>query len=138
MKLIPHFTFDGHAEEALNFYASVFNGKIESLLRFKDFQAEIPGGMNENEMDKLVYSSVSIGDGYQIDMCDYASEEKKCDGSCVFIDLIYTDIPELQRIYNALSADGQILMPLGKTSWSENFASVIDRFGIGWNLMQEE
>ena len=138
MKLIPHFTFDGQAEEALNFYASVFNGKVETMIRYKDYQAESQEEVSEKDMNRLVYSSVTIGDGYQIDICDYDPGETRSIGSCIFMDVCYTDQAELKRVYEAISADGKVIMPLGKTHWSENFACVIDKFGIGWNLMQEE
>lgn len=138
MNLIPHFTFDGHAEEALNFYVSVFKGKAECILRFKDFREELPEGVSEKEMNRIMYSMVSIGEGCRIAICDFCSEEKIKNGSTIFMDISYTGVAELKRVYEALAAGGKILMPMAKTSWSDNFASVIDKFGIGWNLMQEK
>lgn len=138
MKLVPHFTFDGQAEEALNFYASVFNGKIESLIRYKDFQTGEPGEVGKKDMDRIMFSSVSIGDNCKINMCDCGPEEKKSSGSGIFMDVEYSDTMELERVYHAISAGGSVLMPLGKTHWSENFAYVADKFGIRWSLMQEE
>ena len=138
MKLIPHFTFDGQSEEALNFYASVFNGKVEALIRYKDYPSCVSDTLSEADMNRLVYSSVSIGEGCKIDICDYEPGVKRSNESCIFMDVCYHDAAELKRVYDAISVGGEIVMPLAKTEWSENFASVIDKFGIRWNLMQEE
>ena len=32
----PHINFNGNAEEAFNFYKSVFGGEFANLMRFKD------------------------------------------------------------------------------------------------------
>lgn len=138
MKLIPHFTFNGQAEEALNFYTSVFNGKVEALSRYKDFPSEVPAGLDEKEMDKLAYSLLSFGDGNHISMCDCYEADDSANVGRIYMDLSFTDAAELANVFDALSAGGKVLMPLAKTSWSEHFGSVTDKFGIGWNLVQEE
>lgn len=138
MKLIPHFTFNGQAEEALHFYTSVFNAKVEYLSRYKDFPSEVPAGLDVKEMEKLAYSLLSFGDGNHISMCDcYEAEENSKRGG-IYMDLSFTDVAELTKVFDALSAGGKVLMPLAKTSWSENFGSVADKFGICWNLVQED
>ena len=34
----PHVNFNGNAEEAFNFYKSVFGGEFAKIIRFKDLQ----------------------------------------------------------------------------------------------------
>jgi len=41
---------------------------------------------------------------------------------------------KLEQLYEKLSEDGMILMPLGKYDWSEKYAWVQDRFGVSWQL----
>jgi predicted 3-demethylubiquinone-9 3-methyltransferase (glyoxalase superfamily) len=41
---------------------------------------------------------------------------------------------EFMRIFNALSENGKVFMPLDKYEWSEKYAWVIDQFGVNWQL----
>ena len=44
----PHINFNGNAEEAFNFYKSVFGGEFLKIMRFKDIaSAEFPVAENE-------------------------------------------------------------------------------------------
>ena len=46
---------------------------------------------------------------------------------------LQVDTPaEADRIYNALSANGKIDMPIQETFWASRFAMFSDRFGIPW------
>ena len=35
----PYINFNGNAEEAFNFYKSVFGGEFETIVRFKDLES---------------------------------------------------------------------------------------------------
>ena len=39
---------------------------------------------------------------------------------------------EAERLFSALSDNGTVIMPLGKTFWAEAFGMCVDRFGIHW------
>jgi PhnB protein len=39
---------------------------------------------------------------------------------------------EATRLFNALSADGKVTMPLQKTFWNATFGMCTDKFGIQW------
>ena len=39
---------------------------------------------------------------------------------------------EAERVFQELSKDGRVMMPLEKTFWAERFGMVVDRFGIPW------
>ena len=42
---------------------------------------------------------------------------------------------EADRIFNALSKGGQVLMPLAKTFFSPRFGIVADKFGVSWMVL---
>jgi PhnB protein len=49
----PYINFNGNAEEAFNFYKSVFGGEFSSIVRFKDIaSSEFP--VPENEANKIM------------------------------------------------------------------------------------
>ena len=56
----PHINFNGNAEEAFNFYKSVFGGEFAKIIRFKDMASEefvVP----ESEANKLMNIELPIG-----------------------------------------------------------------------------
>jgi PhnB protein len=58
--LNPHINFKGNAEEAFNFYKSVFGGEFTKIARFKDLaSAEFP--VAENEANKIMHIALPIG-----------------------------------------------------------------------------
>src|SRR5215203_4507356 len=56
----PHINFNGNAEEAFNFYKSVFGGEFAKIIRFKDISSpEHP--VAENEANKIMHIALPIG-----------------------------------------------------------------------------
>jgi PhnB protein len=45
---------------------------------------------------------------------------------------------EAERLYAALSAKGEIFMPLGETFWAKRFAMFKDQFGVPWMINCEK
>ena len=56
----PHINFNGNAEEAFNFYKSVFGGEFAKIMRFKDLVS--PGfTLSESEANKIMHIALPIG-----------------------------------------------------------------------------
>ncbi len=45
---------------------------------------------------------------------------------------------EINSLWNILSQDGSILMPLDSYEWSDNYGWIQDRFGVNWQLSVAE
>lgn len=48
--------------------------------------------------------------------------------------VVLADEAAVRQAYDVLSAEGLVLLPLGKLPWSDCCANVIDRFGVFWYL----
>src|SRR6478609_5453437 len=56
----PYINFNGNAEEAFNFYKSVFGGEFKTIVRFKDIEStEFP--VPANEANKIMRIVLPIG-----------------------------------------------------------------------------
>jgi uncharacterized glyoxalase superfamily protein PhnB len=56
----PHINFNGNAEEAFNFYKSVFGGEFAKIIRLKDISSpEFP--VAENDANKIMHIALPIG-----------------------------------------------------------------------------
>src|SRR5699024_7085275 len=56
----PHINFNGNAEEAFNFYKSVFGGEFSKIIRFKDLESA-DFSVAKHEANKLMHIALPIG-----------------------------------------------------------------------------
>ncbi|WP_221933254.1 VOC family protein [Legionella israelensis] len=45
-----------------------------------------------------------------------------------------TTIEQTDKLFNALSSDGKVTMPLADTFWGAYFGMLIDKYGFHWML----
>ena len=129
----PYLTFDGTCEEAINFYASVFNTEVNMLQRFSDMPAD--GGMPvaEDKKNEIMHASISIGDSFVLMASDTGGASGELiQGNNFSISVDPGSIEETDRIFGRLSEGGTVNMPLDKTFWGAYFGLCTDKFGISW------
>ena len=128
----PYLNFMGNAEEAFNFYKSVFGGEFIALQRFKD----IPDGdkLPANEQDKIMHIALPIGNGNILMATDALESmgQKLTNGNNFYISISAESEAEAEKLYNGLSAGGKIEMPLQKAFWGAYFGMFSDKFGVQW------
>ena len=130
----PHINFNGNAEEAFNFYKSVFGGEFTKIIRFKDISSEeypIP----ENEANKLMHIALTIGQNFLFgnDILEIMGQVNENENRSK-ISIIAESKDEACHLFNGLSVDGQIEMPLDENPDGTYFAMFRDKFGIEWML----
>lgn len=129
-----YLTFNGNCEEAFDHYKSVFGGEFPYVGRFKDMPDSPEFQIADADKEKIMHMSLPIGDGTVLmgsDATAQAGEDFKA-GNNFSISVNTNNQEEATRIFNALSAGGQITMPLNKTFWEAYFGMCTDRFGIQW------
>ena len=132
MKVFSYLNFQGNAEEAFDFYKSVFGGEYSSLVRFKDLPMEgvsIP----EADGDKVMHIALPVGDALL--MASDALESmghQVVRGNGHYVSLHPDTREEADRIFSALSEGADIEMPIDTQVWGDYFGSLRDKFGIGW------
>lgn len=130
----PYINFNGNAEEAFNFYKSVFGGEFKVLSRFKD----IPGvadSMSEEEGNKIMRIVLAIGESELIanDVPAFmgpVSENENRSKIAVSAD----SREAAEHLFNGLSAGGTVEMPMGESPWGSYFAMFRDKYGIEWTV----
>ncbi|HXH21360.1 MAG TPA: VOC family protein [Dehalococcoidia bacterium] len=131
-RLNPYLNFPGNAEEAFNFYKSVFGGEFSALVRFKDMPME-GASVSPADENKILHIGLPIGDN--VLMASDAPEgmgPKVNFGNHAYISVHPDSRAEADRIFNALSAGGEIEMPIGDQAWGDYYGSFKDRFGVQW------
>ncbi|HEX8396594.1 MAG TPA: VOC family protein [Pyrinomonadaceae bacterium] len=126
---------EGKTEEAFNFYKSVFGGEFCTFLRYSDMPDQSGfGEVSESEKAKIMHVALPIGNGNTLmgaDTPEFMRHEIK-PGNNFSISISTDSREETERIFNGLSTDGKVTMPLAKTFWSEYFGMCSDKFGILW------
>lgn len=132
-----YLTFDGNCREAFNFYKSVFGGEFPYVGTFGEMppQEGMPP-MPEADKDKIMHISLPISQETMLMGSDtggeWATNYKQ--GTNYTISISTDTKAEADRIFNELSAGGQITMPLADTFWGDYFGMFTDKFGINWMM----
>src|SRR5688572_24161216 len=116
----PYLNFNGNTEEAFNFYKSVFGGEFAALQRFKEtpHAGNVPAGAQE----KIMHIALPIGPANMIMGTDVLeSMDKVTFGTNFSIAVNVESEEEARRLFEGLSAGGQVTMPLEKVFWGDYF-----------------
>jgi PhnB protein len=134
MPITPYLVFNGHCDEALEFYRKTLHAEVTMLMRFKDNPEPPPAGCLPAGIENhVMHSEVHIGDA--VIMCSDGAHTDHPSFQGFSLNLSFSDVAHSQKAFNALAeAGGKILMPFGKTFYSPGFGMVTDRFGVSWML----
>lgn len=130
MPVSPYLFFNGNCAEAMRFYEKTLGGKIETLMTY----GESPEGCPETVApDKIMHASLKLKDGSVIMASDaHAGAAEPMRGFAIATG--YASLDKTKAAFDALCQGGRVVMPWGKTFWSEGFGMVSDRFGTHWML----
>ncbi len=128
----PHINFNGNAEEAFNFYKSIFGGDFAKIIRFKELSSpEFP--VEEKEANKIMHIALPIGKnilmGNDVPEIMGVVNEKENRSK---IAISAESREEADKLFSGLSVGGEIEMPIGESPWGSYFAMFRDKFGIEW------
>lgn len=131
----PYLYFPGNTEEAFNHYKSIFGGDFLDLLRFRDLP-ENSMGVEEKDLDKVAHVALPLGKTNILMGTDEVESmgTSLTLGTNFYITLEPESSEEADEVFNALSADGKVDMPLQKTDWAEKYGICTDKFGIQWMI----
>lgn len=109
----PYLTFAGNCEEAFNFYRSVFGGDFPYVGRFKDMPSENP--IPESEGDNIMHISLPISKETTLMGSDSSEAfgHATVMGNNFSISINADNEDEAKRLFDGLSAGGQVTMALG-------------------------
>jgi PhnB protein len=126
-KLNPYLTFNGDARQAMEFYHSVFGGKLE-MATFKEFNAS----QDPSEDDKIMHANLEAENGITLMGADNPNSMEFRPGTNFSISLSGDDEAQLRSYYEKLSVGGTIGEPLEQAPWGDIFGMLKDQFGIHW------
>lgn len=128
----PHINFNGNAEEAFNFYKSIFGGEFAKIMRFKDLaSAEFP--VSEHEANKIMHIALPIGKSVLManDVPEILGRTNENENRSKIV-ISAESKEEADKLFNGLSSGGKIEMPIADSPWGSYFGMFRDKYGIEW------
>ena len=128
----PHINFNGNAEEAFNFYKSVFGGEFAKIMRFKDL-ASTEFQVSENEANKIMHIALPIGQNILMgnDVPESMGPVNENENRSK-ISISAESREEANKFFSGLSLGGNIEVPIDDSPWGSYFGMFRDKFGIEW------
>ena len=122
----PFLMFTGKAQEAIEFYKSVFSDvNVEGMVKYKAGEAGKEGTI-------------------QLAKIEIAGQKVMCTDSPPVHDFTFTpsfsffveceSLESLKDRFTKLSEGGKVMMPVGDYGFSEQFAWCSDKYGVSWQL----
>ncbi len=126
-KLNPYLSFKDNTREAMEFYKTVFGGKL-AMNTFKEYHAS----QDPSEDNKIMHARLEADNGITLLAADTPNRMEYHPGTNFSVSLDGDNETELKNYFNKLSKGGKIGMPLEKAVWGDTFGMVTDKFGVNW------
>jgi predicted 3-demethylubiquinone-9 3-methyltransferase (glyoxalase superfamily) len=123
-KITPFLWFDNQAEEAMNFYTSVFNNsRVGQISRYGEAGPGQPGSVltTSFELEGLQFTALNGGPTFNFTPAISFFVNCETEG-------------EVDKLWGTLSEGGSVLMPLEKYPFSDKFGWLEDKYGLSWQL----
>lgn len=129
-KLNSYIHFNGNTQEAMEFYQTVFGGKVYADT-FEKFASDVMP-VAEEDKDKIMHAFLKGDNGIELMGSDTPSHMEFQPGAQISLTVNGDDETLLRDYWDKLSEGGTVTVPLAKSPWGDTFGMVTDKFGINW------
>ena len=127
-KIVPFLWFDTQAEEAVNFYTSIFkNAEVTGKTRYGETHAERSGSVMTVNFRLEHQDFIALNGGPEFAFTPAIS---------FFVTL--RTVAETDTLWEKLAEGGTVLMPYQRYDWSEKYGWLGDRYGVSWQIGVDE
>ncbi|WP_270344186.1 VOC family protein [Bacillus mobilis] len=129
-KITTFLMFEGKAEEAMNFYTSLFDqSEIVSISRYDE---------NGPGKEGTVIQATFTLHGQEFMCIDSYVNHNFTFTPAMSLYVTCNTEEEIESAFNKLAEDGAVLMPLGAYPFSKKFGWLNDKYGVSWQLTLAE
>lgn len=126
----PHLNFRGDARAALEFYHSVFGGRLVVISNADAQSVETP-----DEAEQVKFGQVTGENGFQIMAYDVpASGFYEQGDSAFFVSVRGDSVAEITDLWSRLAEGSTIIAGLAPSAFSPAYGMLKDAFGVVWVL----
>ncbi|MDW7616864.1 MULTISPECIES: VOC family protein [Peribacillus] len=136
MRLSPYLMMNGNAKEAIQFYEKALDAKVLFNQTFGEMPENPEFPLPEEAKELVSHAMLKVGET-DLMFSDTFPGQTSQTGDQVTICISTNDIEESKRIFDSLSQDGQVKMPLQEAFFSPAYGIVLDKFGITFQIYTE-
>lgn len=131
-QLNAYINFNGNCAEAMQFYETVLDGKLEAMM--KNSQSPMAGQLPPGSADLVMHARLVLDNGVLMagDAMPGCSAYEGMKGFSLA--LTYPDATQARDVFASLSEGGQVIMPIESSFWADAFGMLVDRFGTPWTI----
>ncbi|HEY8560713.1 MAG TPA: VOC family protein [Pyrinomonadaceae bacterium] len=139
-RINPYLHFNDNAEEAFNFYKSVFGGEFAAVMRYGDGPGCDEMRLSDADKAKIMHIALPVGNDYVLMASDSieASGQTHTEGNNFSISVSADSRDDAERVFRGLADGGKETMPLQDTFWGAYFGMLQDRYGVNWMVNYDE
>jgi PhnB protein len=126
-RLNPYLNFRDNTRTAMEFYHSVFGGKL-TMSTYKDFNVS----PDPSEDNKIMHSMLEADNGITFMAADTPNSMEFHLGTNMNMSLSGDDATELTGYYEKLAEGGTVRQLLMQAPWGDTYGAVADKFGVEW------
>ena len=120
MRVEPYVYFQGHCEEALDFYRGAIGADATVFARFED---------------RVAHAVLRVGD--TVVLASDGQGAGQPDFSGFSLSLTASDDASAERLFSALSDGGNVQVPMAATPFASRLGLVADKFGVPWMVVSQ-
>ncbi|MCE0534583.1 VOC family protein [Kineosporia rhizophila] len=125
-----HLNFRGQARAALEFYQSVFGGRLTVATYADAHRVQRP-----EEADQVIWGEVQSEAGFHVMAFDVPGDRAHDPGvEAVFVSVRGQDEDEIRGYWDKIVVGGTVREPLEPSGWAKLYGMVADQFGVIWVL----
>ncbi|XXM71103.1 VOC family protein [Lysinibacillus sphaericus] len=137
VQVFPYLVMDGNAEEAINFYKEALGAEVLYFQTFAESPEDPEFPLPEEAKDRIMHASIKIGES-EIMFSDTFPGQPHSIGSQVTLCITTSSVEASHKLFDGLQQEGEVTMPLQKTFFSPLYGSVIDKFGVSFQIYTGE
>ena len=104
------------------------------MSKYKDVPKASTNMFTESD-DKVMHVTLPLSEETMLNGSDNSLVYQEMVKDKTFTLIIHTDSKEeVDRIHEALSQNGQVIVPVAMTFWGSYYGQCIDKYGISWKI----
>jgi PhnB protein len=122
-----YLNFDGNCRQAMTFYHQCLGTEIQ-ISPFPDAQ----GQPSSDPHARVMHARLTKGNQVILMASDTPPGGKLERGNNFSVSVDCDSVGDVDRLFAAMSLNGQVTMPLAEMFWGARFGMLRDQFGIQW------
>ena len=128
--------FNGNCREAVEFYAQVFGTEQPQIMTFGDTPPSPEFPLPEEAKKLVMYTQLNIN-GSNVMFSDTFPGMPYTVGNNISLAIVSKDMDQIKSLFNKLKEGGTVGMDIQETFWSKCYGTMVDKFGIPWQLSHD-